>query len=262
MDGMNLLESLFRWAHIVAGILWIGLLWFFNFVNSNFVPTMDADTKKKVVPELMPRALWVFRWGAAWTWITGLVLLGLVYYNTGLLFKDPAVKTWGTGGIAVLVTLLMFAVYDPLAKAIAKTEIHFLLGLVVTTAAVFFFTRFAGFGFRGTAIHLGGMFGTIMAANVWMRIWPAQRKIITATKAGEKPDPAVAAMAGLRSKHNTRRGRRAASGRCRSSSSSAGASRTGCTRRRRRSRGSERSGVAWPVPCCETSGEPSPEVFP
>jgi uncharacterized membrane protein len=47
------------------------------------------------------------------------------------------------------------------------------------------------------------MFGTIMAANVWMRIWPAQRKIIAATKNGEKPDPAVAGMAGLRSKHNT-----------------------------------------------------------
>ena len=203
MDGMNLLESLFRWGHIVAGILWIGLLWFFNFVNSNFVPTMDADTKKKVVPELMPRALWVFRWGAAWTWITGLVMLGLVYYNTGLVFKDPAVKTWGTGGIAVLVAIFMFAVYDPLAKAIAKTEVHFVLGLVVVAAAVSFFSFFAGFGFRGTAIHLGGMFGTIMAANVWMRIWPAQRKIIAATKSGEKPDPAVAAMAGLRSKHNT-----------------------------------------------------------
>ncbi|MGZ5427935.1 MAG: urate hydroxylase PuuD [Thermoanaerobaculia bacterium] len=203
MDGMNFFESLFRWGHIVAGVLWVGLLWFFNFVNSNFAPTMDADTKKKVIPELMPRALWAFRWGAAWTWITGLILLGLVYYNTGLVFKDPAVKTWGTGGIAVLVALLFFVVYDPLAKAIAKTEVHFVLGLVVATAAVYFFSRFAGFGFRGTAIHLGAMFGTIMAANVWMRIWPAQKKIITATKNGEKPDPAVAALASLRSKHNT-----------------------------------------------------------
>src|ERR1035438_3227201 len=61
MDGMNFFESLFRWGHIVAGVLWIGLLWFFNFVNSNFAPTMDADTKKKVIPELMPRALWAFR---------------------------------------------------------------------------------------------------------------------------------------------------------------------------------------------------------
>ena len=104
----------------------------------------------------MPRALWAFRWGAAWTWITGLVLLGLVYYNTGLVFKDPTVKTWGTGGIAVLVALLFFAVYDPLAKAIAKTEVHFWLGLVVATAAVLFFSHVGGFGFRGTAIHLGG----------------------------------------------------------------------------------------------------------
>ena len=203
MDGNNLLESLFRWAHVVAGILWIGHLWFFNFVNSNFVPTMDGDTKKKVVPELMPRALWAFRWGAAWTWITGLVLASLVYYQTGLLFKDPTVKTWTTGGIGVLVALLMFVVYDPLAKAIEKTEVHFILGLVVTTAAVWFFSAFAGFGYRGTSIHLGAMFGTIMAANVWMRIWPAQRKIIAAVKAGEKPDPALVAMAGLRSKHNT-----------------------------------------------------------
>ncbi len=203
MDGTNLLESLFRWAHVIAGILWIGHLWFFNFVNSNFAPTMDGDTKKKVVPELMPRALWAFRWGAAWTWITGLVLLGLVYYNTGLVFKDPTVKTWGTGGVAVLVALLFFAVYDPLVKAVPKTEIHFWVGLVVAAAAVVFFSRFGGFGFRGTAIHLGAMFGTIMAANVWMRIWPGQKKIITATKNGEKPDPAVVAMAGLRSKHNT-----------------------------------------------------------
>jgi uncharacterized membrane protein len=120
-----------------------------------------------------------------------------------LVFKDPTVKTWGTGGIAVLVALLFFVVYDPLAKAIAKTEVHFWLGLVVATAAVLFFSHFGGFGFRGTAIHLGSMFGTIMAANVWMRIWPAQQKIITATKNGEKPDPALAGMAGLRSKHNT-----------------------------------------------------------
>ena len=50
MDGMNLTESLFRWIHVVSGILWIGLLYFFNFVNGPFAATMDADTKKKVVP--------------------------------------------------------------------------------------------------------------------------------------------------------------------------------------------------------------------
>jgi uncharacterized membrane protein len=61
----------------------------------------------------------------------------------------------------------------------------------------------AGFSFRGYSIHLGAMFGTVMAFNVWFRIWPAQQKIITATKNGEAPDAALVALAGTRSKHNT-----------------------------------------------------------
>jgi len=203
MDGRNLVESLLRWAHVVAGVLWIGHLWFFNWVNANFVPALDAEAKKKVVPELMPRALFMFRWGAVFTWLTGVVLLGLVYHMTGLQWADPGSKNAMAGGILTLVSLLAFAVYDPLAKAIAKTEVHFVLGLVVVVAAVWAFQSVGGFGWRGTAIHLGVMFGTIMAANVWMRIWPAQRKIIAATKSGEKPDAALVSQAGLRSKHNT-----------------------------------------------------------
>ena len=72
------LDPLLRWLHIIAGITWIGLLYFFNFINGHVAATFDADTKKKVVPELMPRTLYWFRWGAAWTWITGLVLLSLI----------------------------------------------------------------------------------------------------------------------------------------------------------------------------------------
>src|SRR5262249_31423977 len=63
--------------------------------------------------------------------------------------------------------------------------------------------HWAGSSYRGTAIHMGAMFGTLMFINVWMRIWPNQRRIITATKNGEKPDPAWVGLAGLRSKHNT-----------------------------------------------------------
>jgi uncharacterized membrane protein len=204
MDSHNLIESLFRWGHIFAGILWIGLLYFFNFVNSNFAGTMDADTKKKVVPELMPRALWAFRWGAAWTWITGLVLATLVYYQTGLQFENPQTGSWDAGAIVmVVVVFLAFVVYDPLMKAIKDTKVQAAAGFVLATAVLLLLKHWAGFGFRGTAIHLGAMFGTIMAANVWMRIWPNQKKIITATKNGEKPDPAIVALAGLRSKHNT-----------------------------------------------------------
>jgi uncharacterized membrane protein len=63
--------------------------------------------------------------------------------------------------------------------------------------------KFAGFEYRTFNIHLGSMFGTIMAFNVWFRIWPAQQKIISAIKEGNAPDGDLLALAGLRSKHNT-----------------------------------------------------------
>ncbi len=79
MDLVGLLHILVRWFHVVFGILWIGLLYFFNFVNAVFAKTMDADTKKKVVPELMPRALFFFRWAAMFTFLLGLILLYINY---------------------------------------------------------------------------------------------------------------------------------------------------------------------------------------
>ncbi len=69
------LPFIFRWLHFIFGILWIGHLYFFNFVNGNFQATLDAATKQKVVPELMPRALFWFRWGAMITFLSGLAML-------------------------------------------------------------------------------------------------------------------------------------------------------------------------------------------
>ena len=77
---MDIIHPIFKWLHIIAGITWIGLLYFFNFINGHVAATMDGDTKKKVFPELMPRTLYWFRWGAAWTWVTGIVLLIAIYW--------------------------------------------------------------------------------------------------------------------------------------------------------------------------------------
>src|SRR5688572_3478229 len=91
MEISGILNALFRWLHVIAGILWIGHLWFFNFVNIPFAAKMkEAGASKTVVPELMPRALFWFRWGAAWTWITGVLLLLLVFYHGGIMFESPA----------------------------------------------------------------------------------------------------------------------------------------------------------------------------
>ncbi len=200
---MEALQGIFRWAHVIAGITWIGLLYFFNWVNSGFAPTMDAETKKKVVPELMPRALYWFRWGAAYTWVTGVLLLLLVFYHGGLMFDDLG-ASWTAFAIGmVAVTFLSVFVYDMLASSVLKpTNVAFWGGVVLATAVLFLYDL-AGFSFRAMAIHLGALFGTNMAFNVWFRIWPAQQRIITATKNGEAPNADDVALAGLRSKHNT-----------------------------------------------------------
>ena len=85
MDVPKFLELILRWAHVFAGIIWIGHLYFFNFVNVPFQGTIDKETKKKVNPFLLPRALWWFRWGAMITFLSGLGLFWKVYLSDGLL---------------------------------------------------------------------------------------------------------------------------------------------------------------------------------
>ena len=205
MQVTSILESFFRWIHIGAGVIWIGHLYFFNWVNGPFAATMDGDTKKKVVPELMPRALFWFRWGAAWTWITGVLLLAILYWHQPY-FSRTGQAAMGPALVAFLLVLLGFPVYDQLAKATSKQPIVGLCAFfAVVLGAVCLLTDVEYFGAsnRAAYIHAGAMLGTTMAANVWMRIWPAQKRIITAIKGGQAPDPNDAALAGLRSKHNT-----------------------------------------------------------
>ena len=205
-DGHDLGNALLRWIHIVAGVLWIGHLWFFNFVNAELAKTYDADSKKKVIPELMPRALYWFRWGAAWTWLTGILLAARLYWfgnyftTTGV---HPTVGQWG-GVLAFIV--VGFLVYDRIAKALQKQP---MVALWIWYAIAILFAwglqncPYLQASERATYVHTGALLGTAMAANVWMRIWPAQKRIITAIKNGQAPDPADPAVSGMRSKHNT-----------------------------------------------------------
>ncbi len=197
------LEMLFRWIHVVAGIAWIGHLYFFNFVNSQVAKTYDADSKRKIVPELMPRALYWFRWGAAWTWVSGILLAGLVYYMTpNLLPPDSTMSVTAGTGLSLFLIVAVFFVYDALWKAMAAKE---QAGIVVSSIliAALVCGMSCIFAPRAVFTHLGMLFGTIMAMNVWMRIWPSQKKIITAIKSGTAPDAAAVALATLRSKQNT-----------------------------------------------------------
>jgi len=84
-------QLLFRWLHVIAGIIWIGHLYFFNFVNIPLQGSLDDAGKKIVNPLMMPRALWWFRWGAMFTLLTGLFLFFQVYlYTPGLGFGSTS----------------------------------------------------------------------------------------------------------------------------------------------------------------------------
>ena len=199
------LDPVIRWMHILAGIVWIGHLYFFNFVNGPFAATMNGDTKKLVVPELMPRALYFCRWGAAWTWITGVLLLGLLYHY-GMVFVGGMSPASGLGtAVSLAITFGGFAVYDAFMSSsiVADQKMKNAIGFVMIAIATFVFSNVGGMGYRGYVIHVGAMLGTTMAFNVWFRIWPAQQKIIAAVKSGQAPEAALVGLAGMRSRHNT-----------------------------------------------------------
>ncbi|MBT8137853.1 MAG: urate hydroxylase PuuD [Gammaproteobacteria bacterium] len=72
---MALIDFLFRWGHVLFGITWIGLLYYFNFVQGSYFAEADAGAKADATKKLVPRALWWFRWGAMFTFLTGVYLL-------------------------------------------------------------------------------------------------------------------------------------------------------------------------------------------
>jgi len=81
--SMNFLNFLFRWGHLLFGITWIGMLYYFNFVQGAYFKEGSAEAVADAKKKLAPRALWWFRWGAMFTFITGVVLLGGVMHNNG-----------------------------------------------------------------------------------------------------------------------------------------------------------------------------------
>ena len=78
-----LLDVVMRWGHIVFGVAWIGLLYYFNFVQTEYVKEADDSAKADVMAKLAPRALWWFRWAAMFTFLTGLLLIGSVMHRHG-----------------------------------------------------------------------------------------------------------------------------------------------------------------------------------
>lgn len=177
----NLL-MLFRWLHFVGGITWLGLLFFFNLVNIPFMKELDPATKGKVLPSLMSRALWWFRWGSVVT-----VLAGLAYWGSivGSDARNGGVTPAGPmGSFFVIWTAawaLMYACQIPGKGPLDKGPVLAVIYTVIVVAASCLFLRLNDHGWEGNrllAIGVGGGMGWVMMLNVWGVIWRAQKKII------------------------------------------------------------------------------------
>ncbi len=95
---MIILEFIFRWAHVLFGITWIGMLYYFNFVQGEYFKEAEADAKSDAMKKLAPRALWWFRWGAMFTFITGLYLLHAIGATTNIM-GQPVIWMGALAGI-------------------------------------------------------------------------------------------------------------------------------------------------------------------
>jgi uncharacterized membrane protein len=219
------LNLILRWIHVFAGIMWVGTTYYFTWLDARLSEEEKAVrntgetaqiwmvhsggfyvVEKRKVPDLVSRTLHWFRWEAGTTWLSGFALLILVYYIGGGALVDRDVSDISVGaaiGIGIGVIILGWIVYDfMMLSPLRKNEKAFaVIAYVMIVGVTWGLTRvFSG---RGAYIHVGALFGTIMAANVWMRILPAQKKMIAALNAGQKPDDALSAQAKLRSKQNT-----------------------------------------------------------
>ena len=216
-----LMRIIFRWIHFVAGITWIGLLYFFNLVNVPFQKGLDADTKKKVNPDLLSRSLWYFRWGAVFT-----VLAGLAYFAMYILKGDVAnANTLGGGNVSLGLVLLVWLIipcvtfvieYLIIKKVAAITKdgrvyaVVVIILIIAMAAAIQCYLLYAftvnnenWASNKTLSIGLGGAMGVLMMLNVWGIIWPNNKRIIAATAGtGPAAPPELARQAFLASRTN------------------------------------------------------------
>jgi uncharacterized membrane protein len=222
-DIKEWIELLLRWTHVITGIMWIGQTYLFNWMEKAFEPPAEPAAKpnisgelwmvhgggfylveKQKWPEIMPRVLHWFKWESFFTWLSGFLLLALLYWTGAPLLDYGSELSRGCAiGISLGSLVAAVAVYRLIWKTpVGRSEIAggvvwclFLLGAGVELMRVL--------SARAAYLHVGAMMGTVMVTNVWMTIIPNQKKIMAITDAGGAPQPQLSAQAKRCSKHNT-----------------------------------------------------------
>lgn len=220
------LNLFFRWFHVIAGIAWIGASFYFVWLDNSLEnpPQWKKDkgiggdlwaihgggfyevAKYKLGPEKMPQNLHWFKWEAYTTWLTGMVMLWIVYYLGAERYLIDSSRLELSAGEATAAGLAFIAVGVGVYEALLRTPLKDngkAFGAVLFAFLVFMtWLACSIFAPRGAYIHVGAVLGTIMAGNVLLGIMPSQRALVEAVQRGEAPDPSYGAFAKLRSTHN------------------------------------------------------------
>jgi uncharacterized membrane protein len=226
LDWLNLIA---RWAHLIAGISWIGASFYFVWLDDSLTaPENPEDVRRGMSGELWavhgggfyhnqkfltgPRGepltenLHWFKWEAYSTWFTGMLMLAIVYWagaSTFLIDKSVLDLT-PPAAIAISMATLVagWVGYDLLCRVFEGRPV-----LLWTAVAAFLlfadWALFHVFGGRAAYIHVGAIIGTIMVANVFFVVIPGQRRMLAQIRAGEQPDPRPGRLGKTRSVHNT-----------------------------------------------------------
>jgi uncharacterized membrane protein len=206
-DRIVLEQMLLRWIHFLAGITWIGLLYFFNLVNVPLMNELDPATKSKVFPALMKRAMFWFRWSALVTVIAGIwywmTIIGADLRNAHAL-ASSATGAEGThfaharAGMAIgsffgLWTAAFFICF--VVVCVMKVNSPVIVGLtyaVVVTGAAIGYVLLNHHGWESSrmiSIGIGGGMGWMMLFNVWGVIWRFAKPLIRWTEASAQGTP-------------------------------------------------------------------------
>jgi uncharacterized membrane protein len=226
LDWANLL---LRWAHMIAGIAWIGASFYFVMLDNSLSPPKKEEDKKRGVfgeiwavhgggfyvsqkfltgpkGEPLSNDLHWSKWEAYSTWITGMGMLALIYWigaSTNLIDnRVMALSPMAAIGISAAVLAAGWLVYDTLCKWLENKEGLLGLVLIVFVMAVNYALHQV-FSAKGAYLHVGAMLGTMMAANVFFHIIPGQKKMVAQIRAGQEVDSRPGFIGKQRSVHNT-----------------------------------------------------------